>query len=205
MVGKVLSMPPVLNSPGFWICIWFWMCQSFGYTKVLNMPLVLNMPWFWTYQSFEYVRVTQGSEYVWIIPEYAWICLIMSGYFWICLSMVEYAWICLNLLLYIFPLPHLSYNVPSPWTRGYLFEHLQETLEVMVWKNMRLSFWRNKICFFYSSCKYFICFCFRLNIFKSKFYISCYLSRPSGGRGGDWGPWILIHSSMVLFFLSQNL
>ena len=45
---------------------------------------------------FKYANagVTQGSEYAWIIPEYARICLIMS---WIFLNMPEYAWICLNL------------------------------------------------------------------------------------------------------------
>ena len=43
----------VLNSPGFWIYLWFWMCQSFGYTRFLNIPLVLNMPAFLIYQSSE--------------------------------------------------------------------------------------------------------------------------------------------------------
>ena len=44
----------VLNIPRFWICFWFWICQSSGYTTFLNMPelyRVLNM------------------------PEYAWLCL----------------------------------------------------------------------------------------------------------------------------------
>ena len=83
--------PRVLKSPRFWICLYFWMCQNFGYTRVLNMALVLNMRRFWIYQNSEYIKVTQGSEYAWIIPEYAWICLIMSEYVWICQNMSEYA------------------------------------------------------------------------------------------------------------------
>ena len=43
--------PRVLNSPGIWICLRFWMSQGFGYTRVLNMPLVFNRPGFWIYQS----------------------------------------------------------------------------------------------------------------------------------------------------------
>ena len=66
--------PRVLNSPGFWICFCFWMCQSFGYTRVLNISLVLNMPGFLIHQSSKYTRVKQGSEYTWIISKYAWIC-----------------------------------------------------------------------------------------------------------------------------------
>ena len=183
----------VLNVPEFWLY------QGSEYASGFEYAMILNIPEFWICQGYTGFRICLNNS---------WICLNMPDYVWIFLNMSEYGGICMDMpksFALHFPLPHLSYNVPSPWTRGYLFEHLQETLEVMVWKNMRLSFWRNKICFFYSSCKYFICFCFRLNIFKSKFYISCYLSRPSGGRGGDWGPWILIHSSMVLFFLSQNL
>ena len=53
------------------------------------MLLVLNMTRFWIYQSFEYGRVAQGSEYV--FPEYVWICLDMSEYAWICWNMLEYA------------------------------------------------------------------------------------------------------------------
>ena len=41
--------PRVLNSLEFWICLWFWICQSFGDTRVLIMSLVLNKPGFWIY------------------------------------------------------------------------------------------------------------------------------------------------------------
>ena len=41
------------------------------------MSRVLNLPKFLIYQSSEYASVTQGSEYVWIIPKYAWLCLDM--------------------------------------------------------------------------------------------------------------------------------
>ena len=85
MFNKVLSMLPVIISQGF-DSLWFWMCQSFGYTRVLNIPLVLNVSLFWIYQRSEYARVTEGSEYAWIIPKYVWICLFMSGYAGICVN-----------------------------------------------------------------------------------------------------------------------
>ena len=73
MFDRVLSMPPVLNIPGFWIA------QDAEYVFV-----VLTVPEFWIYQNYEYARITQGSEYAWIIseyaPEYAWFCLDMSEY-----------------------------------------------------------------------------------------------------------------------------
>ena len=31
---------------------------------------------FWIYQGFEHARITHGSEYAWLITEYAWICQI---------------------------------------------------------------------------------------------------------------------------------
>ena len=64
----------------------FW--KGTKYASSSEYPMVLNSPelWtclnniFWIYQGSEYARVIQGSEYPWIIPEHAWICLIMSGY-----------------------------------------------------------------------------------------------------------------------------
>ena len=125
-IDKVLSMPAVLNIAGSWIWIWFWMCQSFGYTRGFNMPVVLNMPGFWISQGFEYARVTQGSEYAWIIPEYAWLCMDMSEYAWICRNMREYAKICLNGLCLLFP--HFSISL----TIFFLLEHV-----VTYWKVYR--------------------------------------------------------------------
>ena len=29
---------------------------------------------FWIYHGSKYVRVTQGFEYAWVIPGYAWLC-----------------------------------------------------------------------------------------------------------------------------------
>ena len=82
MFDRVLNMSQILNMPafwiyggpeytrlvnmsGFWICFWFWICQGSGYTMVLNMTglhSVLNM-----------------TEYVWIIPGNAWLCLISAA------------------------------------------------------------------------------------------------------------------------------
>ena len=88
----------VLSTPGLWICLWF--------------------------QISEYARVTQGSEYAWIIlnmHEYAWLCLDMSKYAWICLNLPEW------LLFYIFLFLHKFYSLFPNWTRGYLCERLNET------------------------------------------------------------------------------
>ena len=102
--------PRVLNSPGFWIYLWFWMCQSFGYTRVLNMPLVLNIPAFWMYQSYTGLRICLNNP---------WICLTMSGYVWVCLNLPEYEWICLNLpewlLFYISPFVLQSFFYLNTW------------------------------------------------------------------------------------------
>ena len=57
-----------LNKP------WVWICQSSEYTRVLNMFLSLYMSWFWIDYGSKYARVTQGFEYAWIIPGYAWLC-----------------------------------------------------------------------------------------------------------------------------------
>ena len=46
------------------------------------MLLVLNMLGFWIYHSFKYVRVTQTSEYAWIIPGYVWLCLNVGKSVW---------------------------------------------------------------------------------------------------------------------------
>ena len=120
--------PSVLHSPRFWMCLWFWMSQTFRYIRVPNMPQVLNMPGFWIYQSSEYTRFTQASEYTCIIPEYV-LYLIMAGYVWICRNMPEYGWICLNLpewlLFYISPFLHLFYSPFSAWwTCSYLFQRI---------------------------------------------------------------------------------
>ena len=59
----------LLNIPGFW------MYQGSEYTRVLSMFLILNMSGFRIYHGSEYAKVTQGFEYTWIIPGYAWLCL----------------------------------------------------------------------------------------------------------------------------------
>ena len=112
---EVLNMPLVLISTGFWLCFWFWMCQSFGDTRVLYMPLDLNMQRFWIYQSSEY-RVQN--------MHISWLFLNMPDFVCIYLNMPKHAWICLKLrecFCFIFSL-WLHYI-----TRGYLFEGLQET------------------------------------------------------------------------------
>ena len=67
MFDRVLSMPLVLNIPGFWIA------QDSEYVSGSECVRVSDVTGFWIYKSSEYVRVTQGSEYARIIPEYPWI------------------------------------------------------------------------------------------------------------------------------------
>ena len=127
----------------FWIWLRFWVCQGSEHARLLNIP------GFWIcihryiqgicIQGTKYDRVTQDSEYVWIIPEYAY-------YAWICASIPKYAWIYLNLPEWF--LFTLTYCNP-----------LSKRMTVCF-------FWRDKIWFFYSCRKYFVCF--RLVIFTRK-------------------------------------
>ena len=148
----------------------------FWVSRILNMSLVLKMQRLWVYQSSEYASVTQGN----------WICQNISGFVWICRNMSKYAWICRNLceelLLYVSLFPHLFYN---PFLHEHVVTYLNvyKTLEVTVWRNMRLFSWRDTIWFVLSSWKYLIVFYFRLNILTSKILICRYISEPMD-RGG---------------------
>ena len=47
MFDRVLNLCRVLSTSGFWIYLWFWICQIFKYTRVLNilgLHRVLSMP-----------------------------------------------------------------------------------------------------------------------------------------------------------------
>ena len=70
-------------------------------------------------------KSTYGSEYPWIIPEYAWIYLIMSGHARTCMNMPKSAWMDFVLDFPYFPI--FFNNSLSTWTHDYLFECLQET------------------------------------------------------------------------------
>ena len=86
MFGRVVNMPLVLNKSGFWICLWFWICQS----------SFLNVPRFWI------CRFLNIPGYTWISPKYAWLYLNMSECVCICLNIPQYGWICLNLPEWLF-------------------------------------------------------------------------------------------------------
>ena len=90
--GKVVSMPPVLNIqrfwiahgpecarvldiPGFWKCLWFWICLDSEYTRALNMS---------GYTVFRMCLNNNG------------ICRNMPDYVWTYLNMRELAGICMN-------------------------------------------------------------------------------------------------------------
>ena len=82
MFDKVLSMPPVLNIPEFWTA------QDSEYVSGSECARVLDIPgfwiclWFWIYHGSENARITQGSQYALIIPEYAGICGNMPKSVW---------------------------------------------------------------------------------------------------------------------------
>ena len=128
----------VLDIPGFWIYLWFWICQNSKYTRVSNMPglhRVQNMP---------------GK------------CLNMPEYAWICLDLPEW------LLLYISPFPHLFYNLFSTWALGYLFKRLQETRGYSLKDHEAVFLKRRNLIFSIAAGSISFVFCFRLNISSSK-------------------------------------
>ena len=88
---RYLNKPWILNMSEFWIY------RGSKYTRVLNMFLILNMLGFWMYHGSKYDRITQGFEYAWIIPRYAWLCL----------NVPKFVWVAFVLLLPII-IPHLK-------------------------------------------------------------------------------------------------
>ena len=139
MFHQVLSLPPVLNIPGCWIG--FCICLCSWCTRASDVP------GFWIYQSYGHARVTQRSEYAWAISEYAWLCLDMSKYAEICVNVAISAWIAFVLH---FPISAFSF---AKHVVTYL--NVYKRQEVIVWRNMRLFSWRDKI--FYCNSTYFIC------------------------------------------------
>ena len=89
----------VLNIPGFRICqvsayvsltksfeyAWIWLNNAriwqgseyawLKFHRLLNVRLVLNIPGLRIWQGCKYVRVTPGTEYALIMPQYTWVCL----------------------------------------------------------------------------------------------------------------------------------
>ena len=134
------------------------------------MPLILNMSGLNV--SSECARVIHGSECAWTTSEYVWIYLIMSAYVWIWLTMPEYVWICQNLfellLYYISQFPHSLYKSFSTWTRGYLFEGLQETRGYSLNLCEAIFLKRQKFFFSIEAGSISFVFCFGLNTFTSK-------------------------------------
>ena len=165
MFDKFLGMSPVLNTPRFW------KDQVSEYASAFECVIVLDL-----YQSPEYSRVTHVAEYAWMIPEYAWICLIMSGYVWRCLNMPEYALICLNLpkllLFYIFPFFNLFYKPYSTWARVFLFDRLQETRGYSLKQREAVFLKRQNFIFPIVAGSISFISCFRLNILRFQFCVT---------------------------------
>ena len=153
----------VLNISGPWICLWFWICQSFEQTRVLIKP------GFWIYQVSEYAsgyarvlnrRLVLNLPGFWICQGYTgfWIYLIMSR--WICLGMCEYAGICVNMPKSAWMAFVLYFPIVMPCLLEGVVTYFNvfTKLEILVWMKMRLFSWRHAIWF--SSCKYFSWFLF---------------------------------------------
>ena len=87
----------VLSMPGFWIYQGSEDASGSQYTRFLNIPEFWIF-WFPNCQCSKYAKFSQGPEYAWIIPEYAWLCLNMLEYEWIFLNLPEW------LLIYMCPL-----------------------------------------------------------------------------------------------------
>ena len=120
-------MSLILNEPEFWIY------KSSEYASGFEYVMILNILEFWICH-----RVTQGSEYTWIILEYARICVNMTKSVWMAFA--------LHFLTSPFALQSLLYlNTWLPiWTSsGDIFRRL----EVIVWRNIRLFSWSDKIWF----------------------------------------------------------
>ena len=136
MFGRVLNMPRVLHKAGFWICLYFWICQNSENTRVLNM---LGL---WIYQcsdcasgsscqGSEYSSLMQVSAYAWIPlnnSRYVWLCMNISGmpeYAGICVSMSKSAWVAFGL--------HLPIEICSLLDRVVNYFSVYTKLEIIVW------------------------------------------------------------------------
>ena len=158
MFDKVLSMPPVLNTPGLWIT------QDSAYVFGFECDRVLDIPEFWICQDHTGLKIYLNNSWIFMnMPDYV-------SYGWKCLNMLEYVWICLNLpewfLFYISPFLHLFYNPLSIWTRDYLFEHLQESRRHSLKEHEAAFLKRHNLIISGGSIQFL--FCFRLNIFTYK-------------------------------------
>ena len=146
-----------------------WICKNFEYLSGFEYGRFLNIPRFWICLWFEYM------------PEF-WIC---PGYN--ILNMPEYAGKCVNVpksawMTFVLHFPIVIFCLYKTVVNYF---NVYMKLEVIVWRNMRLVSWRDKIWFFLVVA-WSICFIlwFRLNIFTSK------ISSLLRGRG-TLGLWIL--------------
>ena len=131
-------------------------CQMFHQISFNEFWISLG---FRIYQGSEYVRVTHGR--VLNIPQL----LNMTDCTWICQNMPEYMWIYLNLPEYALTVLYLSIVIPCLLECTVTYLIVYSELEVIGWRNMRLFYQRNKIRFFHSSWKYFICFLLKTTYF----------------------------------------
>ena len=94
------------------------------------MCLILDAQVFWIYK---------GSEYVWIIPRYIWFCLKIIEYDGICENLPKSTW-----MAFVLPFP-----IVIPCLREHVVTYISgcAKLEVIVWRNIRLLSWRDKIWF----------------------------------------------------------
>ena len=129
------------------------------------MPQALNM------QGLH--RVLNMPKCVWIVPEYAWLCLNMPEYAWIYVNIPKSVWT-------VFALHFFHCNPLSTLTRDYLFQRLRKTRSYSLKEHETVFLTRQDLIFLVVAGSMWFNFCFRLIIFASK--ISIFLL-PFGTEG----------------------
>ena len=156
-------MPRALNASGFWIYLWFWICQDFEYTRVLNVFLVLSMSRFWICKGYTGFGISlDRPEWFRNMPECARICVNMPNTVW----MAFYVFVPI-LILFLLERVVTYFNEIYNKEWGYFLEE------------------KNLILFYSSWCICFI-FCFRLRIFASKFSFAVTFGGPRSGVHKSW-------------------
>ena len=156
-------MPRAVNAPEFWICLWFWICQGFEYTRVLNVSLVLSMSRFWICKGYTGFGISLDSpEWFRNMPECAGICVNMPKTVW----MAFYVFVPV-LILFLRERVATYFNEIYIKEWGYFLEEKNLIFSVL------------------AECIWFV-FCFRLKIFTSKISFTVTFGGPRPGVHKSW-------------------
>ena len=141
----------------------------------------MNIPEFWICQGYAGFRICLNNSWIWLnMPDYSWKYLNILEYDGKCMNVPKSVWMAFLLHFAHFT---ICFAIPfSTWTRGYLFEPIQETRDDSLKEDKAVFLKRKNLIFSIATGSISFDFCFRLNIFSSKFWICCYLSGPRSGR-----------------------